>query len=89
MKFEYDPNKSLGNKDKHGLDFKEAQALWDDANGVVIAARSCTEPRYILIARRQGLYWSACFTWRSEAVRIISVRRARPEEVKFYEKNIR
>jgi uncharacterized DUF497 family protein len=28
--FEFDPVKSLSNKDKHGIDFVEAQELWND-----------------------------------------------------------
>lgn len=28
MKFEYDSDKSARNKIKHGIDFEEAQALW-------------------------------------------------------------
>lgn len=28
--FEFDPDKSAANKAKHGIDFVEAQALWDD-----------------------------------------------------------
>jgi hypothetical protein len=28
--FEYDPDKSLINKAKHGIDFEEARALWLD-----------------------------------------------------------
>jgi hypothetical protein len=30
MDFEYDPNKSEANKAKHGIDFEEAQELWND-----------------------------------------------------------
>ena len=30
MEFEFDPAKSAANKDKHGIDFVEAQALWLD-----------------------------------------------------------
>jgi uncharacterized protein len=30
MKFEFDPEKSNHNKKKHGIDFLEAQTLWDD-----------------------------------------------------------
>ena len=30
MNFEYDENKSKSNKLKHGIDFEEAQKLWDD-----------------------------------------------------------
>lgn len=35
MHFEYDQQKSASNKEKHGIDFEEAQALWDDANAEV------------------------------------------------------
>ena len=30
MRFEYDPSKSVSNKAKHGIDFDEAQAMWND-----------------------------------------------------------
>ena len=36
MKFEYDTNKSLSNKQKHGIDFEEAKLLWDDDKMVEI-----------------------------------------------------
>ncbi len=34
MEFEFDEEKSLANKEKHGIDFDEARALWLDA-GIV------------------------------------------------------
>lgn len=30
MEFEYDPAKSTTNLLKHGIDFEEAQSLWED-----------------------------------------------------------
>ena len=30
MDFEFDERKSIANKRKHGIDFVEAQSLWDD-----------------------------------------------------------
>jgi uncharacterized protein len=30
MNFEYHPRKSATNKSKHGIDFDEAQELWND-----------------------------------------------------------
>jgi hypothetical protein len=85
MKFEFDSHKSELNKSKHGLDFTEAQKLWDDPARVLIPARTSDEPRYLLIGRILEKYWSAVFTIRNEAVRIISVRRSRDEEVAIYE----
>jgi len=32
VKFEYDKNKSQINKEKHGIDFVDAQNLWQDKN---------------------------------------------------------
>ena len=38
MKFEYDENKSKINKEKHGIDFVEAQNLWQNENALIIPA---------------------------------------------------
>jgi len=85
MVFEFDSLKSELNKGKHGIDFTAAQQLWGDPGRVVIPARTSDEPRYLLIGMVSGKCWSAVFTLRGEAVRIISVRRSRPEEVEIYE----
>ncbi len=85
MEFEFDPVKSAANKDKHGIDFAEAQALWQD-NGLADApVVSDGEPRFLVIGRIDGRYWTAVCTLRGKVVRIISVRRARNTEVKFYD----
>ena len=85
MAFEYDPNKSASNKIKHGIDFEEAQILWQDPNRLVIPAKSDDELRFALLASSDGKVWAAFYTLRSEVIRIISVRRARKAEVLLYE----
>ena len=85
MDFEYDRQKSEANKAKHGIDFDETQALWQDPALIKIPARAMDEPRSLAIAQWAGHHWSAIFTRRSERIRLISVRRARAEEVKVYE----
>ena len=85
MQFEFDSQKSEINQTKHGIDFIAAQQLWEDANRVVIPARTSDEPRFLIIGRVAEKHWSAVFTVRGEAVRIISVRRSRPEEIEIYE----
>lgn len=85
MDFEFDPNKSAANLKKHGIGFLEAQALWEDADRLLVPARTQGEARYMLIGKMGPKHWSAIFTYRGEAVRIISVRRARKEEVEAYE----
>ncbi len=85
MKFEFDPKKSISNKSKHGIDFVESQALWDDPERLELPARTIDEPRYMLIGKILNKHWSAVFALRSEKTRIISVRRARTKEVEAYE----
>jgi uncharacterized protein len=88
MEFEYDPEKSLSNKDKHGIDFEEAQGLWRDDSAFEIEARSDEERRFFAIGRIETNLWTAVCTYREGKVRIISVRRSRPGEVKAYEANL-
>ena len=85
MEFEFDNDKSNKNKAKHGIDFLEAQLLWEDPDRVVIPARTTDEPRYLLMGMIDEKCWSAVFTHRHEKIRIISVRRSRNEEVDIYE----
>ena len=85
MRFEYDPDKSRSNQVKHGIDFEEAQTLWADPDLVEIRARTEDEPRFIVIGRISDKHWSGVITYRSDVIRVISVRRSRPEEVKLYE----
>lgn len=85
MRFEYDEDKSAANKDKHGIDFEEAQALWRDADLLEIPARTTDEPRWMVIGTLDGRHWSAVITRRGDNVRLISVRRSRDEEAQVYE----
>jgi uncharacterized protein len=85
MKFEFDPAKSASNKDKHGIDFVEAQVLWADGGLVDAPVPSEGEPRFLVIGQIEGQVWTAVCTLRGEALRIISVRRARKEEIGYYE----
>jgi len=85
MEFEYDPEKSDANKRKHGLDFVEAQMLWEDPDRLQVPARTQGEPRLMLIGRIGDKHWSAVFTVRIDRTRIISVRRSRTKEVERYE----
>jgi len=84
MRFEFDSAKSAANKAKHGIDFIAAQEIWTDADRLEIPARSADEPRYQVLGRIGSKIWSAFVTYRNEAIRIISVRRARREEEARY-----
>jgi len=85
MSFEFDEDKSQANQIKHGIDFVTAQALWQDDNLVSAISKYDQEERWIVIGKIGNKHWSAIVTYRGDAVRIISVRRSREQEVKFYE----
>jgi uncharacterized DUF497 family protein len=73
--------KSDANTLKHGIDFESAQALWDDPDALRFPARATGEPRTLVIGKIGGKHWSAVITLRGDAIRLISVRRSRVEEV--------
>lgn len=84
MIFEFDPNKSKLNKEKHGIDFVEIQRLWD---GVFkeVPATNIGEERWFVFGELDGNIWVALITKRENAVRIFSARRAsKKERVKLY-----
>jgi uncharacterized DUF497 family protein len=85
MEFEFDPKKSENNKKKHGIDFDEAQALWNDLDLMEIPVKTSNEPRFLVIGKISEKHWSGIITYRSGKIRIISVRRSRKEEVELYE----
>ena len=83
--FEFDTAKSKSNRMKHGIDFFDAQVLWNDPMLMEIPAKTDDELRYLVIGLIEGKHWSAVVTYRGENIRLISVRRARTEEVALYE----
>jgi uncharacterized DUF497 family protein len=83
--FEFDPDKRAANKANHGIDLEEAQALWADAALLEIPARTSDEPRSLLVGKINERHWAAVVTRRAENIRLISVRRARQDEVVIYE----
>jgi uncharacterized protein len=85
ISFEFDASKSDSNRTKHGIDFVDGQALWSDPMLLEIPAKTDDEPRYVVIGLIEGKHWSAVITYRGANVRLISVRRARTEEVALYE----
>jgi len=83
--FEFDHPKSLSNLKKHGIDFEKAKLIWEDPDFIEVPARVQDETRFLVIGRLALKLWSAVITYRNNKIRIISVRRARPEEEAIYE----
>ena len=88
MNFEYDERKSKANKKKHGIDFDEAQMLWNDRYIIKIPSRMLPgeEVRSLYIGLMDSKHWTAITTDREpDIIRIISMRRSRSQEVEIYE----
>jgi len=85
--FEFDPGKSASNLDKHGINFVSAQELWWDDRRIEAPAHRGAEPRWITIGKIGDKHWTVVFTWRGEAIRLISARRSRASEVAYYEED--
>ena len=85
MKFEYDENKSLSNKQKHGIDFEETKLLWDDDRMVELRASYENEERFINIGKINAKFYTVITTIRNGKTRIISARRSRKKEIEIYE----
>ena len=83
--FEFDKRKSKSNKAKHGIDFVQAQMLWEDEDRYIFPAATLDEERFVMVSKLEEKFWSAIYTIRGEKTRIISVRRARKEEEALYE----
>ncbi len=85
--FEFDTEKSAANKEKHGINFIEAQKIWDDPFRLEIPAKTTDETRFLIIGKIKAKHWSAVITYREAEtkIRLISVRRAREEERALYE----
>ena len=86
MDFEYDPAKSLSNKEKHGIDFEGAKELWKDEKALRFPAREGNEERFLIIGKIDEKNWTAVVTMRDGALRIVSVRRSRKNEIEAYDR---
>jgi uncharacterized DUF497 family protein len=84
MPFEFDPAKSASNLVKHGIDF-EKEEIWMDPDRQETPARWVDEPRTRVLGRIGETVWAAIVMRHENTIRLISVRRARAEEIREHE----
>lgn len=86
MIFEWDDGKSHRNLAERGFDFGHAARVFGDANRLerVDQRRDYGEERRQTIGEVDGKTFLVVFTWRGEAIRIISARRAHDHEDRAY-----
>lgn len=90
MSVEWDPVKAESNRRKHGISFSDAELVLRDPYGVSVEDDSAEgEDRYVVVGTDAlGDITAVCFTYRGEAVRIISARPATRQERRQYEEGI-
>ena len=81
--YEWDPNKSESNIDKHGIDFVAVTRFeWDTA--VVRPSDRRGEKRYVAYGYLDDRLHSLAFVMRGDRIRIISLRKADDREERYY-----
>lgn len=88
LTFEWDEEKALANLRKHRVSFEEAKTIFGDPFLMTFPdpGHSIGEARYLNIGRSaKGRLLIAIHTERKPNIRLISNRKAKPGERKFYE----
>ena len=83
--FTWDESKRKLNLAKHGIDFRDAQAIFE---GPLVTAEDAREDygetRYVALGLLEGIVVSMAYTERGDSVRIISIRKALKHEARFF-----
>ena len=84
VELEWDEDKRRSNIEKHGLDFEEADVIFDGRPVFTITSYRGGEVRYVTTAIYLERYVTVIWTQRDEKIRIISMRRTRDAEKRAY-----
>lgn len=87
MQYQWDTHKAAVNLRKHGIEFADSVAVFEDDFTLVLADDYPDEERFVVIGQDAfGRVLVVVFTYRGEqTIRIISARRATVRERRQYE----
>ena len=85
MGYEWDEEKRLVYREKHGVDFSKIDGF-DWASSTVRLDNRHEEQRFIALGHIGTRLHVVVFTWRGTDIRVISLRRANSREVRDYER---
>ena len=90
MESTFDPKKNAANLRKHGVPLSDGDGVLNDPLAWTIEDRlSEGEQRFVSIGMNVfGQLRVVVYTYRGDGVRIISVRRPEPKEVRAYEEDL-
>ena len=83
--FSWDEKKRTLNLAKHGIDFRDAEIIFDGPLVTVEDMREdYGERRYIALGLLAGVVVSLAYSERGDRIRIISIRKALKHEARFF-----
>jgi uncharacterized DUF497 family protein len=86
MNYQWDPDKARANARKHKIEFADAVVVFADEMAVTMEDERPEEDRFVAIGMDMlGRILVVVFTWRGDDIRIISARKATPNERRQYE----
>jgi hypothetical protein len=85
VKFEWDPAKDAKLREERGLSMAVAATAWNDPRAIESEVENRGERRWGMIAILQGKIHTVIFTRRGDVIRLITVRRSHPDEIRLYE----
>lgn len=85
--YEWDEAKRESNLRKHGLDFDDADMVYENPNKITFATEGRGEERWrdIALVESNGIVFALVYTVRGYNVRIISFRKASRRERRIYD----
>jgi uncharacterized DUF497 family protein len=84
MEFEWSGAKRVAVLEARGLDFLDGRQLFDGRPIYILASSCGAEERWISVGELDGRLVAVVWTLRNEAIRIITMRRARRAEERRY-----
>ena len=85
MKYEWDESKNTANLNKHKIEFKRVVDFeWDSAFEYIDDRQEYGETRYSALGYIGIRIFHLTYTYRGEAIRIISLRKATKKEERQY-----
>jgi hypothetical protein len=87
MEYEWDEHKAAFNLIKHGVDFADAATTLEDEATITVVDEFGDEERFITLGTDAlGRLLVVVYTWRGEeTIRLISARKATPQERRHYQ----
>ncbi len=83
---EWDASKAAANRQKHGIDFADAVTVLHDELALTLADEHPDEERFVTMGTDAlGRVLVVVYTWREHRVRLISARKATPQERELYQ----